>query len=75
MSRIRERGAGGWLDPRAALRTRLLERRGQAIRPGQSFSAAFIVGYFDSIDQMYKVYDSHKGHTALEVTPASWRLK
>jgi len=48
---------------------------GRPIRPGQSFSAAFIVGYFDSIEEMHRVYDAHKGHTALEVTAAGWRLK
>ena len=44
------------------------------VEPGQSCSAAFIVGYFDSIDEMQKVYDQHKGHTALEVTKAGWKL-
>lgn len=48
---------------------------GRPIRPGQSFHAAFIVGYFDSIEEMHQVYDAHKGHTALEVTPEGWRLK
>lgn len=48
---------------------------GWPIRPGQSFHAAFIVGYFDSIEEMHQVYDAHKGHTALEVTPEGWRLK
>jgi len=47
---------------------------GRPIEPGQSFSAAFIVGYFDSIDEMQQVYDQHKGHTALEVTKAGWKL-
>lgn len=47
---------------------------GRPIKAGQSFSAAFIVGYFDSIAEMHRVYDAHKGHTALEVTPEAWRL-
>jgi len=47
---------------------------GRPIRAGESFSAAFIVGFFDSIDEMQQVYDAHKGYTALEVTPARWRL-
>ena len=47
---------------------------GRPIRPGESFSAAFIVGYFDSIDEMQKVYDRHKGHTRLEVSADGWRL-
>ena len=47
---------------------------GRPIEPGQSFSAAFIVGYFDSIDQMHEVYDQYKGHTGLEVTEHGWKL-
>ena len=48
---------------------------GRPIRPGQSFSAAFIVGFFDSIDEMNEVYDRHAGKTALEVDSRGWSLK
>ncbi len=44
------------------------------IKPGESFSAAFIVGYFDSIDEMNATYDRHKGATGLAVTPEGWKL-
>jgi len=47
---------------------------GRPIKAGESFSAAFIVGYFDSIDEMQKVYDEYKGATGLTVTEESWRL-
>ena len=47
---------------------------GKPIRAGQSFSAAFIVGYFDSIDEMRWVYDRHKGHTGLRVSKDGWKL-
>ncbi len=47
---------------------------GRPIKAGESFSAAFLVGYFDSIDEMHQVYDQHKGHTGLEVTTAGWKL-
>ena len=47
---------------------------GRPIQPGESFRAAFIVGYFDSVDEMHQVYDRHKGHTALEFTEEGWRL-
>jgi hypothetical protein len=47
---------------------------GRPIEAGQSFSAAFIVGYFDSIDEMNQVYDQYRGHTALEVTDGGWKL-
>lgn len=48
---------------------------GRAIKPGESFGAAFIVGYFDSIAEMEQVYDQHAGHTSLEATEAGWKLK
>ena len=41
---------------------------------GGSFSAAFVVGYFDSIDEMHRVYDQYKGATALEVNAGGWKL-
>jgi hypothetical protein len=47
---------------------------GRPIKPGQSFSAAFIVGFFDSIAEMETVYDQYSGHTGLEVNEQGWRL-
>jgi len=47
---------------------------GRPIKPGESFSAAFVVGYFDSIDQMQEVYDQYKGNTRLEAAPGGWKL-
>lgn len=48
---------------------------GRPIKPGESFSAAFIVGYFDSIEEMHAVYDQFKGHTKLQVSPDGWSLE
>jgi len=47
---------------------------GRPVRPGEHFTAAFLVGYFDSLDEMHRVYDAHKGHTALEATADGWKL-
>jgi hypothetical protein len=47
---------------------------GRPVRAGQSFSAAFLVGYFDSIAEMHRVYDQYRGHTGLEVEGDRWRL-
>jgi hypothetical protein len=47
---------------------------GRPIKVGQSFSAAHVVGYFDTIDQMRAVYDRYKGHTGLDVDASGWRL-
>jgi hypothetical protein len=50
------------------------EVHGRPVKAGQSFSAAHVVGFFDSIDQMHQVYDRHQGHTALAADAAAWRL-
>ncbi|MEX2214916.1 MAG: hypothetical protein WD768_12350 [Phycisphaeraceae bacterium] len=47
---------------------------GRPIKPGESFSAAFIVGYFDSIEEMHKVYDAHAGHDGLVADAKGWKL-
>ena len=47
---------------------------GRPIKSGETFGAAFIVGYFDSIDEMNAVYDRYAGHTGLEVDEKGWRL-
>lgn len=51
------------------------EIHGRPTKAGDSFSAAHIVGYFDTIDDMHAVYDQHKGHTALAVDASGWRLE
>ena len=48
---------------------------GKPIRAGESFSAAHIVGYFDTIDEMHALYDQYKGHTALVADESGWRLE
>jgi hypothetical protein len=47
---------------------------GRPIKPGESFSAAFIVGFFDSIEEMERVYDEHAGHNGLVASEAGWQL-
>jgi hypothetical protein len=47
---------------------------GRPIKAGESFGAAFIVGYFDSIEEMHRVYDRHRDRTALDVSHDRWKL-
>jgi len=47
---------------------------GRPIRVGEHFSAAFVVGYFDTIDEMHQVYDRYKAATGLTVTEEGWQL-
>ena len=44
------------------------------VQAGESFGAAYIVGWFDSIAEMEKVYDQYRGHSALEVSTNGWKL-
>jgi hypothetical protein len=47
---------------------------GRPVKAGESFSAAFVVGYFDSIDEMNEVYDQYRDHNGLEVSQRAWKL-
>jgi hypothetical protein len=47
---------------------------GRPIRAGERFSAAFIVGWFDTLEEMHAVYDAHRGASRLEVDATGWRL-
>jgi hypothetical protein len=47
---------------------------GRPIKAGQTFGAAFIVGYFDSIAEMNEVYDRHAGFDTLDVDANGWKL-
>ncbi len=47
---------------------------GRPIKSGESFGAAYIVGYFDSIAEMERVYDRHAGHAGLAIDDRGWRL-
>lgn len=38
------------------------------------FSAAFSVGYFDSVEEMRDGHDQYSGHSGLTVDEAGWKL-
>ena len=50
------------------------EIHGKPVKAGDSFSAAHIVGWFDTIEEMHEVYDQYKGHTALTADASGWQL-
>ncbi|MBX9628525.1 MAG: hypothetical protein K2X82_32310 [Gemmataceae bacterium] len=50
------------------------EVHGRRVRAGESFSAAHVVGYFDTVEAMHRVYDRYKGHTGLTADASGWRL-
>lgn len=47
---------------------------GKAIKAGDSFSAAYVVGYFDSIEEMEKVYDQYAGAIEVSASEKGWKL-
>ena len=53
----------------------IVEVHGRPVKAGESFSAAHIVGYFATTDDMHAVYDRYRGHTALRADAAGWRLE
>jgi hypothetical protein len=50
------------------------EIHGKPLKAGGSFSAAHIVGYFDSIEEMHQVYGRYKGYSALKADQTGWQL-
>jgi hypothetical protein len=47
---------------------------GRPIKAGQSFSAAFLVGFFDSIREMEQIYDRYAGNNSLTADARGWKL-
>jgi len=63
----------GWCHQRGYVC--MIEEFGERpIRAGEHFSAAFLVGFFDSIEEAEKVYDNYKGVKEVEVSEAGWKL-
>src|SRR5262249_9616148 len=45
------------------------------VKAGDSFGAAYIVGWFDNIAEMEKTYDQHKGKRRIVVQDGAFRLE
>jgi hypothetical protein len=63
-----------WCNQRPGIIIFILEIGGRKIRAGESFSGAYIVGYFDTIEEMHAVNARYKGHTALHADKTGWKL-
>jgi hypothetical protein len=50
------------------------EVHGRPVKAGEAFRAAHVVGYFDNVDEMHKVYERYKAHTGLTADTSGWRL-
>lgn len=51
------------------------ELHGKKVHVGDSFGAAYIVGWFDDLDEMRKVYDRYKGKRTIVLEKAQFRLE
>jgi hypothetical protein len=51
------------------------ELHGKRVRAGETFGAAYIVGWFDDVPEMNRTYDRYKGARRIEVSPNGFRLK
>jgi hypothetical protein len=45
------------------------------VRAGESFGAAYVVGWFDDIPAMEQIADRYRGATAIELEEKGFRLK
>jgi hypothetical protein len=76
--------AGMTLDPAATVEAWCHQRsyvcfiqelHGRKVKAGETFGAAYIVGYFDDIASMEKAHDRYKGSRKIEIAGKTWRLK
>ncbi|MFN4258822.1 MAG: hypothetical protein ACK4RK_05960 [Gemmataceae bacterium] len=51
------------------------ELHGRNVVAGETFGAAYVVGWFDDLDEMHRVYDRYQGARALTVSDGKWQLK
>jgi len=50
------------------------ELHGKAIKAGETFGAAYVVGYFDDVAGMEKTYDLYKGSKGIALDKTGFRL-
>lgn len=76
--------AGMTLDPAAVSEAWCHERgyvcfiqelHGRKVKAGETFGAAYIVGWFDDVAQMQTIYDQHKGKSRIVIEGTTWRLE
>jgi hypothetical protein len=51
------------------------ELHGRKVKAGERFGAAYVVGWFDDVAEMEKVYDRYKGKRAIVLGKGSFRLE
>jgi len=51
------------------------ELHGRKVKAGETFGAAYVVGYFDDIKEMEAAYDRYKGSRKIAIDGKKWRLQ
>ena len=51
------------------------ELHGRKVKAGETFGAAYVVGYFDDIKAMETTYDRYKGSRKIDIDGKKWRLR
>ncbi len=51
------------------------ELHGKKVKAGETFGAAYVVGWFDDVAEMKQVYDRNKGKKAIVVADGKFRLE
>ena len=76
--------AGMTLDPAAVSEAWCHERgyvcfiqelHGRKVKAGETFGAAYVVGWFDDVAEMQRVYDAHRGKRRIVIDGGKWRLE
>jgi hypothetical protein len=76
--------AGMTLDPAATVEAWCHQRgyvcfiqelHGRKVKAGETFGAAYVVGYFDDIKEMEAAYDRYKGSRKIAIDGKKWRLQ
>ena len=52
----------------------ITEIGGCPVAKGESFGAVYVIGFFDSVEEMHAVYEEHRGVKRLEVDAEGYRL-
>ena len=66
--------AEGWCHQRGYV-CFIEELHRKKVKAGEAFGAAYVVGWFDDIGAMEKVYDRYKGKRAIVVEGDKYRLE
>lgn len=75
--------AGMTLDPAATVEAWCHQRgyvcfiqelHGRKVKAGETFGAAYVVGYFDDVKGMEATYDRYKGAKRIQIENNTWRL-